>query len=140
MSMMGTSMTLSLTRLRSMPDMLTVWRIEYPNGVGMYRGNNRPQAVEQMYDYERHPSPLEDALLRGAWCDLSDEEACKYKFGFPSLELLKAWIYRQEWRDELKERGLIISVFECAVVIRGDTQCIWKGERLNERQMEWNEL
>lgn len=62
---------------------------------------------------ERHPDPWEDTALQ--WVNIGyilgvPQHLCY--FGFSSLDQLKAWLYRQEWRDYLHCKGFVVKAWD----------------------------
>lgn len=97
-----------------------IYRVETCDGQGMYRGVT--SVSDQMYDtdYEgcRHPRPSDDMSLD--W-DCNPE----WIFGFGSLDQLKFWIYRTEWRKQMHIDGLKVYVYLPNTYRVGDTQAIF---------------
>jgi hypothetical protein len=102
-----------------------IYRVENSLGKGMYTGDNC-EATREMHDTFRHPPPYQDARLRDAW----DEKYYAgsqhlYNFGFSSLDQLRMWIYRDEWRRLLHDAGFFIHAYSADNYILGDTQAVF---------------
>lgn len=83
-------------------------------GVGMYSSIG---GLRSCSSYEnsprRHPAPWEDTALK--WDNTEyilgvPQQQCY--FGFSSLTQLKAWLYRQEWREHLHLNGFVVKVWD----------------------------
>lgn len=117
----------------------TIYRIETPEGAGMYcsRVSN---ITNEMQDMFKHPMPDEDDLLVFALKDKSENGSYilwskleHYYFGFSSVEQLRRWIYQDEWLRILHDDGLVITVIESNDVLLGHTQAMFSG-RVSEQQ------
>lgn len=83
-----------------------------PNGKGMYQGPDT-KAAESMYEQGHHPCPGDDAALGPHWQHAAyGHYNREYFFGFKSLDQLRQWIYKTEWRQELHEAGYEIHIWE----------------------------
>lgn len=115
------------------------YRVENANCTGMYRFSDDDDATlddmvfeDEDYNPRRHPLPCQDSLLlKGLgkkWPDFFGHDAMNFQgnhhFAFKSLEQLKFWLYRQEWREWLEQRGFEIVVYE-AEGVYGDTQAVF---------------
>jgi hypothetical protein len=87
----------------------------------------------QLYDMQtRHPAPSDDRELQGAWDD-AGRSTDSYGnrdlwYGFASIEQLKFWIYTEEARDVIAERGLVIYVYDAEEAYIGATQATFNPE------------
>lgn len=82
---------------------MLIYRVENQRGVGMYKAYAK--ACYAMVGSDRHPSPNDDAELRPAWHQLLNEGLYRhYNFGFATLDQLRSWIYKDEWREELDRK------------------------------------
>lgn len=105
--------------------MTQVFRVECANGGGMYVSTSCQPSYE-MIEEARHPSPDEDVLLAPLWqIEMETGNYKNFSFTFASLEQLKFWIYREDWRKELDENGFRVSVYETDSAKIGDTQAVF---------------
>lgn len=103
--------------------MKLIYRIEDALGKGMYCGTDCP--VKYMMQEERHPPPYQDIRLRDIWETLYEQSRQRdFQFGFSSLDQLRSWIYREEWRDALNAAGFKVYVYAAKEYYLGDTQAI----------------
>ena len=105
--------------------MALIYRVEDLNGVGLYRCGCGLRCAEIM-QYKRHPTPSEDAEL-SAWWSRNYKTRAEYIFGYSTLEQLKSWIYAKKWRVEIKQSGLVCSVYETNDFIVGATQAVFRN-------------
>jgi len=116
---------------------MLVFRVQTPKGVGMYCSGAR--ATGQMFDLDTyHPSPNNDGKLGDVWAELHNK--VEWRFGFASIDQLRMWIYRQEWRDSLHEQGLYVSVISAEYVHVGETQAIYSGVSEEVGRIKVNKL
>lgn len=112
--------------------MTTIYRVENANGRGMYRAGGSYSALEFEFDEYIHPMPSsDDALMRSIQergeyneCGSLDYSMDDY-FGFSSLDQLKRWIYRDDWRSKLDAAGFHVSVYSAVGACIGDTQAVF---------------
>lgn len=104
---------------------MLIYRVEQENGRGMYVDNKDDTYSSEMTEAMRHPIPSEDAALRDAWNALSLSQF-KYCFGFSSLEQLKSWIYRSDWRAAINADGFKVAAYETTDFLVGDTQAVFR--------------
>lgn len=105
--------------------MAKVYRVENSNGGGMYTETECTPSYE-MIEEARHPTPDKDALLAPLWqIELETANYLRFSFAFASLEQLKFWIYREDWRKKLDENGFGVSVYETDSALIGDTQAVF---------------
>lgn len=95
-----------------------------------------------------HPSPSDDARFAKAADELNIEkfEFGRYKlecrrFGFKSLDQLRAWIYNPEWRRKLEDEDFCVYeiVPKDDSLIVGDSQCAFHIDQVN-RKISWEEV
>lgn len=106
--------------------MTKVYRVEDQLGYGPYEVEC-DVSFEMTHD-AHHPLPENDAKLSSFWRDQLLKgywHYTKYRFAFASLEQLKFWIYREDWRKELDENGFRVSVYETDSAKIGDTQAVF---------------
>ena len=114
------------------------FRIER-NGLGFY--NAQASVAAAMYaswqdiEYEtRHPGPLQDSLLRvnfeAARGPMNIHSMDPFRFGFASMAQLRAWIYRDEWRDSLAREGFLLNIYLPSEMYVGNTQAMARIEGL----------
>jgi len=102
------------------------YRVEWPDGEGLYR-KGAAGLGNELSDFERHPMPFEDAELADYYDTAMEIGSSNFRFAFASIEQLKYWIYRTEWRKILHDKGLKIAVIE-ADGFHGDTQAMYEKE------------
>lgn len=102
---------------------MLVYRIENAAGEGMYRAGKHPDCTSQMQNGPHHPTPWEDAKLSSDWQAISNRSA--FSFGFGTVEQLKAWVYRMDWRQELQDAGFAMYLYDSTEVYTGDTQAVF---------------
>lgn len=76
----------------------------------------------------RHPLPEEDSGL--GWDTIEYELGFakpKLYFGFGSIEQLKSWLYRDEWREHLSDYGFVVMVWDLPDVGRTGAPCMKVG-------------
>ena len=97
-----------------MPKFYSVRRAGPGIGDGMYRSESGLFSCGSYATSSRsHPAPWEDTALQ--WDNIGyvlgvPQQQCY--FGFSSLDQLKAWLYRQEWREHLDSAGFVIKVWD----------------------------
>lgn len=115
---------------------MIVLRVEHPTtGRGMYatniatgrswaHGAGMPDNAN-----DRHPMPYNDSRFKrnheqAGWVENG------YVFGFADQAQLRSWLYEDEFRRNLQEDGLVLSLYEVpsAYVISGYTQLTFKRE------------
>lgn len=118
---------------------MIIYRVENSRGEGIYYG---ACSVKYKMQDENHPTPSKDCLLvklvkinypkkiktnlfspKEKWIS-SDFIQETFIFGFASIEQLKRWIYKGEWRYDLSHEGFRISVYECEEAYCGRTQAM----------------
>lgn len=74
-------------------------------GKGIYTEDN--PVSEHLFELSgAHPSPSDDASLKYDWQQFSEQRVQDdYIFGFKSLDQLRQWLYRTEWRQGLHDAG-----------------------------------
>lgn len=104
---------------------VTIFRVELEDDprYGLYSSNVSNELQELT---GRHIRPSDDSGLNGYWQFQDD-----VYFGFGSIAQLKAWIYRDDWRESLHAEGYHISVFEAQGRI-GNTQAIFQWNTRKE--------
>lgn len=114
------------------------FRIER-NGRGFY--NAQASVAAAMYaswedtEYEtRHPGPLQDSLLRAnfeaAQGPMTMSSMDPFRFGFASMAQLRAWVYRDEWRDSLAREDFLLNIYLPSEMYVGNTQAMARIEGL----------
>ena len=96
-----------------MPKFYSVRRTGPGIGVGMYSSKAGLRACGSYETTRKHPSPWADTALK--WDDIGwflgvPQDQCY--FGFASLDQLKAWLYRQEWREHLHLNGFVVKMWD----------------------------
>lgn len=104
---------------------LTVYRIELPDGKGLYRTGGYAYSILQ--SSQLHPLPNVDAKLGPNWDSLAGSVRYKYYFGFSSLYQLKRWVFTKQSREAIDAEGFVVSVFK-AEGYDGDTQCCYHND------------
>lgn len=109
----------------------TLYRVENLRMEGIYV--NGTASVIGIRDgfHGRHPSPFEDSALMA---DLENKGLPsptnrEWRYGFASLDQLRNWLYKAEWRSTLAFHGFFISIIDvsnldCAI---GDTQAMMRN-------------
>lgn len=98
-----------------MPKFFSVRKAGVGIGAGMY---GPAQSLSHCPGYRtdrHHPPPEDDTALfwdRTLVTVGVPKEQCR--FGFGSIEQLKAWLYHYAWRQYLHERGFVIKVWDVA--------------------------
>lgn len=103
-----------------------ILRVETETKVGMYRNNSL--ASEEMHEMSgRHPAPFSDTKIGPYWNYRLPGHCSNKLFGFTSIEQLRFWIYKAEWRESLHDEGYAISYYEVPeeYALLGDTQAIF---------------
>lgn len=100
------------------------YRVEWPDGEGLYR-KGAAGLGQELSDFERHPLPEEDPALVDYYDSAMGQGHAYFRFAFKSLDQLKYWIYRTEWRQYLHKQGLRVAVIE-ADGHYGDTQAMYE--------------
>ena len=114
--------------------MKTVYRIELPDGTGMYRCGTNSVGAGDIFDFNevQHSIPDDDSLLakRRVIEGVSDIQLRLYRFGFDSVRQVRNWVYKDAWLIALHDSGFVISEYLCNDydVIVGHTQAIFKNE------------
>lgn len=90
---------------------VTVYRLEFPNGDGVYRHTEEKdslwtQITGNFEDETLHPRPERDIPN---WDDCFD---CHWSFGFSSVEQYKNWVFNPFWRREFSRLGAVLSAYE----------------------------
>ena len=82
-------------------------------GFGMYSSVEGLHGCASYRNDKAHPAPLADTALLWGYilCILGVPPSSCY-FGFNSLTQLKAWLYRQEWREYLHENGFVVKAWD----------------------------
>ena len=97
-----------------MPKFYSVRRAGPGIGAGMYSSEyGLFSCGSYASSSRRHPEPWADTALQ--WDNIGyvlgvQQEQCY--FGFSSLDQLKAWLYRQEWREHLHLNGFVVKVWD----------------------------
>lgn len=120
-----------------------VYRVENAKGIGMYyissiAGEGLGHVMTDTGDTEiyydtneggRHPAPRHDNKLD--WSAFQDRHGPQSRFGFASIDQLMFWLYREEWRQGLKDRGFTLAVYEAdeGAYSHGDTQAVFSKDR-----------
>lgn len=96
-----------------MPKFYSVRKAGPGIGAGMYHAIGGLCECATYRTGTRHPMPWSDTALR--WDHLRNilgvpKDHCY--FGFSSLDQLKSWLYRQEWREYLHENGFVVKAWE----------------------------
>ncbi len=103
---------------------VTIYRIENKEGEGLYTAfpvGSYPRI--EMNEDKRHPPPFDDDKIRQTWTDLLD----RLNFGFASMDQLRFWVYKREWREDLHKKGMSIKRIT-ANGVHGDTQAVFLPE------------
>lgn len=113
-----------------------VWRVQLPNGDGMYHAGVLDCTQAMNYDLFsddmhlgqsklRHPCPRDDYMLAPHWNALRNKGEYKwYIFGFADVDQLLSWVYKNEWHQEIHNTGFKVYVYSVpdAYVCIGATQ------------------
>ena len=112
--------------------MPVVYRIETPDGTGIYRkipGFNRALwECGEDADTNHHPGPSQDKGLRGVWDVMESTGAYSwYQFGFSSIRQLRKWTRSHQVRAKLAEYGFRVRKYHApsGSFIRGEHQAIF---------------
>lgn len=116
--------------------MQTVFRIEHAsNGEGMYRGMHDGLSGVMFRtgtdaDYDRHPTPWEDSGLMQVIADSGADRSAvinsgDFRYGFGSVDQLRAWLYRNEWLEGLHDSGYIVAICEAETAYVGHSQALF---------------
>lgn len=127
-----------------MSQMVKVFRVEGPNGYGMYQGlwyniglptsANHPCVWEDSLYCESAAKYDENLVRRSPEGTLNwATEPLGSRFAFKSLEQLRRWIYDDSWIVQLSEAGATLCVYEVdsAHLIVGRTQVTFLAEHSN---------
>lgn len=116
-------------------------------GPGIGDGMYAPAGLQYCGTYrsdDRHPSPWSDTALH--WgdilCILGVPPSSCY-FGFNSLTQLKAWLYRQDWREHLHKHGFLIKVWDLPeefVMHSGNAQAVATKRALESHEPSYLSL
>ena len=82
-------------------------------GEGMYSSEAGLHACASYETTRKHPAPWADTALN--WDNIGYILGVPHGqcyFGFASLDQLKAWLYRQEWREHLHLNGFVVKVWD----------------------------
>ena len=105
---------------------IIIYRIEMPDGEGLYSASNRCSCLSEMYNKHAHPDPSQDAVLAGIhiYSDVF--------FGFSNISQLKNWVYSPRWRKELREAGAKVKVYHAMLGFHSNHQAVFikKSSRL----------
>lgn len=94
-----------------------IYRLEDKELRGPY--SNGGNMLTASIDARKHPSPYKDTLLvndfesryiDGGLADFTIPR--NYKFGFSSMGQLRAWLYDDEWLEDLHIQGYTLSIYE----------------------------
>jgi hypothetical protein len=119
---------------------MLIYRIETESGGGMYQGSYGA-LCPLTFDSARHPIPENDSLLMDNMSCVIEREGLppatsawsfiygRYRFGFASVDQLRAWVYQDDWLVKLHLYGLRLAVYDvddedCVV---GYTQAIFRN-------------
>lgn len=119
---------------------MLIYRIETESGGGMYQGNYGAMCP-LTFDSARHPIPENDSLLmdnmfyvieRENWPHDTSAHSFiygRYRFGFASVDQLRAWVYQDDWLVKLHRYGLRLAVYDVADedCVVGYTQAIFRN-------------
>ena len=106
------------------------YRIEDEYGKGMYT-TIFSDISREMFELDgRHPAPCNEEGL-GEYLDGMEGSWKNYRYAFKSLEQLKNWIYKKEWRTKLKRDGLKLIVID-AKGFHGNTQAVFDSTTRKE--------
>lgn len=100
--------------------MAKFFRVENAAREGMYFGSNNVADEMQPFSYPdasmRHPKPYADSALviacKSKQLPYDDLEWHHYNYGFSSIEQLKMWIHRTDWRQRLHDSGFKLSIYK----------------------------
>jgi hypothetical protein len=135
--------------------MVTVYRIEYePDGEGCYQRFNEEKdrgfgaITGSTIADERHPHPSSDSLLQKNLQEAGFQPATgflglfgmisyePYRFGFASIEQLRAWMFKDSWLTSLADQNYILAVCKVPAyqVLVGNTQCVFIRPEIYEKK------
>ena len=110
--------------------MKTIYRLETPEGVGVYTARELyPMLCRVLSEYcelPNHPGPFTDKRLKNLF--LQWGELLAFNFGFSSLRQLKDWFFNREDRQLISECGIVCVVYEVedGHFHEGEKQCVFK--------------
>lgn len=111
--------------------MSLIYRIEGPDGKGMYWSAARVPSVCNGMQGDYHPLPEDDSKLQEQMDNVSDMKI--YRFGFDSVEQLRAWVYSDVWLQELHDAGFKLITLHYkkeSDVLVGYTQVMYNPEHV----------
>lgn len=89
-------------------NLITIFRIEDKNGMGMYGGQQLEddkslwgQCVNIFQENLSHPVPCDDGLNNLPLC---------YKYAFSDIQQLKDWVYESDWLIKMAELGAVVKM------------------------------
>lgn len=96
---------------------MEVWRIEGPNGLGMYNIEKGTSiwtvSTDNSFDKEWHPIPQHSKNLMKAKRRKSHlREILDYHFGFTGKRQFLQWVYDPDWRHNLTKNGAVIKIYK----------------------------
>ncbi len=111
---------------------MLVYRIETEDGDGPYGGAEPKWGLNKPYCGDRHPTPEDDSKLRDAWIKIvRDGFSSDWRFGFTSVDQMRAWFYEDDWLVAMHDIGLGLVVYGCSTdeVRLGHTQAVFERGR-----------
>jgi hypothetical protein len=127
---------------------MLVYRIEAPDGSGIYRGSMSCSNPVTDFSESRHPLPHSDSGLVNninakraddedddpGWSQSSWIENNDYIFGFANTEQLRNWVFKDEWLQQFQQRGFRLTVFDIDSndVLVGHTQAIFQRAKAKQ--------
>ena len=120
-----------------MPKFYSVRRAGPGIGAGMYASQGGLHACGSYKSTMKHPGPWVDTALQ--WKNTEymlgvPQDQCY--FGFASLDQLKSWLYRQEWREHLHLNGFVVKVWDLPeeFMHAGDAQAVATKQALESHE------
>lgn len=102
--------------------MKKIYRVQNDRNEGLYS-----YAVINEDNCIRHPLPHEDEVL---YIQLKEGVIFEqHLFGFGSMQQFHNWLYKDSWKENLKDVGFAIYVYECEEAYIGRTQAVFNKIR-----------
>lgn len=109
-----------------------VYRIANKHDTGMY---NTATQISSDVDLVKHPTPYKDSLMQKDFLRVINDGDVfyiphQYRCGFKNIDQLRAWVYKDEWLQDLHAREFFLKIYEVAhnKVIFGYTQVMFEFE------------
>ena len=122
--------------------MNSVLRIENYNEEGFYYSDSKV-AIEMQEMDGRHPTPRNDSLLMRNYNKIERDVKINdhmWRYSFSDMAQLNYWIYKDAWRETLKEEGYVLNelyLYDDDIII-GYTQAMYNpSKEKNRKVIQW---